>query len=110
MNAVGGSNAALVALYAALIYDIISATNSSPQTTEINAKARAETLMKWVYIGLAQGALFVIVGVIILAASGAAVWPPILGAVLAGFLMWMQYQHALQSGLASNAPGTETYA
>lgn len=110
MNGIGEGNAALVALYAALTYDIISATNSSPQTTEINAKARADTLMKWVNLGLAQALLFVVVGCIILKASGQPIWPPIVGAGLAGFLLWMQYQHALQSGLASGEPGTEHYA
>jgi hypothetical protein len=106
---VGSGPAALVALYAALTYDIISATNSSPQTTEINAAARAETLMKWVNVGLAQAALFVAVGVIILYASGQAIWPPILGAGLAGVLLWAQYQHALKSGLQKGGPPTEHY-
>jgi hypothetical protein len=47
MNEVVSENVAVtVAIYAALTYDIISATNSSPQTTEINADKRAETLMQ----------------------------------------------------------------
>ena len=57
-----GSPAVVVAVYAALTYDIISATNSSPQTTEINAASRAPTLMKWVKVGLAQAALFAVIG------------------------------------------------
>lgn len=109
MDFVGSGSAALVALYAALTYDIISATNSSPQTTEINAHARADTLMKWVHLGLAQAALFVLVGCVILRAAGQPVWPPILGAGLAGGLLYAQYVHAKRSGLASSAPGTETY-
>jgi hypothetical protein len=100
-------SAALVALYAALTYDIISATNSSPQTTEINAKDRAETLMKWVYLGLAQAALFVAVGMAILWASGQPIWPPLVGAGLAGVLLYLQYVHARNSGLASPLGGTE---
>ena len=44
---------------AGIVYEIIAAACSSPQTTEINASTRAGTLMKWVHIGLAQSALFV---------------------------------------------------
>ena len=55
------TDAAVIGISAAVVYDVISATNSSPQTTEINAAARAPTLMKWVNIGLAQGALFVVI-------------------------------------------------
>jgi hypothetical protein len=103
----GGGRATKVAVYAALTYDIISATNSSPQTTEINAAARAETLMKWVKIGLWQAAGFAIIGVILDKER----WPPALGAGLAGVLLWMQYVHAKNAGLATtHLPGTEEYA
>lgn len=99
-----------VAVYAALTYDIISATNSSPQTTEINAAARAETLMKWVKIGLAQAVLFAGVGIAIEKARGNAIWPPLLGAGLAGALLWVQYVHARNAGMAAaHLPGTESY-
>jgi hypothetical protein len=97
--------AVTVAIYAALTYDIISATNSSPQTTEINAAARADTLMKWVKLGLAQAALFASVGILLDKRR----WPPLLGSGLAGCLLWVQYVHAKEAGLASQKPGTETY-
>ena len=100
-----GDVAITVAVYATLVYDIISATNSSPQTTEINAKARADTLMKWVKLGLAQAAVFALIGV----ALDKRRWPPLLGASLAAMLLWVQYVHALNSGLASQLPGTENY-
>lgn len=100
-----GSRAARVAIYAALTYDIISATNSSPQTTEINAQARAETLMKWVHLGLAQAALFVAIGVTLDPDR----WPPLLGGGLAGMLLWMQYVYARNCGLADPGPATERY-
>lgn len=99
------SAAITVAVYAALTYDIISATNSSPQTTEINAAARADTLMKWVRIGLWQAAAFGLIGVMLDDRR----WPPALGAGLAGVLLWVQYVHAKEAGLASSAPGTERY-
>ena len=94
-----------VAVYATLMYDIISATNSSPQTTEINASKRADTLMKWVNLGLLQGALFVGVGV----ALDKQRWPPLLGGTLAGVLLYAQYRHALKSGIENPGPSTEDY-
>ena len=99
----------IIAVYAALTYDIISATNSSPQTTEINAATRAATLMKWVNLGLAQAALFAGIGIIVAAKTGRAWWPPALGSGLAAALLWLQYQHAKNAGLNSTAPGTEAY-
>lgn len=91
---------------AGIVYEIIAAACSSPQTTEINAGARATTLMKWVYIGLIQSALFI----------AAAAWfdtphrvAIITGGASAGMLMWLQYYHAREAGLASKEPGTEQY-
>ena len=95
-----------IAVFAALTYDIISATNSSPQTTEINAAARADTLMKWVKIGLAQAALFAVIGIVTTRKDK---WAPALGSGLAGWLLWVQYVHAKKEGLKSNEPGTEQY-
>jgi hypothetical protein len=101
-----GSPAVKVAVYAALTYDIISATNSSPQTTEINAAVRAETLMKWVHLGMGQAILFGAIGVMLDKQR----WPPALGVGLAGVLLYVQYLHAKQAGLATtDLPGTETY-
>lgn len=96
-----------VAIYAAVVYDVISATNSSPQTTEINAKARASTLLKWVKLGLAQAALFI--GIATIAEPAGKKWRPLLGGGLAGVLLWGQYVHARNAGLASEEPGTEQY-
>lgn len=93
---------------AALAYDIIAAACSSPQTAEINAHARASTLMKWVYIGLAQVVLFAILGAIIEKQRGKPVWPPLAGATLGGGLMLGQYLYAKRAGLSSSEPGTET--
>jgi hypothetical protein len=100
-----GGTAVAVAVYATLVYDIISATNSSPQTSELNAQARAPTLMKWVYRGLAQAAVFAALGVWLDKRR----WPPALGAGLAGVLLYVQYVDALRSGLTSPGPPTETY-
>ena|SRR5215469_1153217 len=102
----GDSDAASIAIWAALTYDIISATNSSPQTTEINAKTRAGTLMKWVHIGLIQAVGFAILGVIVERPGKR--WRPVVGVGLAGSLLYGQYVHARNMGVASNLPGTET--
>lgn len=100
-----GDNAIKVAVYATLMYDIISATNSSPQTTEINAAKRASTLMKWVHLGLLQGAVFVLIGVYLDKDR----WPPLLGGGIAGVLLYAQYQYALKSGTENPGPRTESY-
>lgn len=107
---IGDSPALTIAVYAALTYDIISATNSSPQTTEINASRRADTLMKWVYIGLAQAILFATLGYILERKRGKPGWPPVMGVAIAASLLWIQYVHAKNAGLrASGMPGSEQY-
>ena len=104
---IGGDDAATVAIYAALMYDIISATNSSPQTTEINAAARADTLMKWVKVGLVQGVLFIGIGMAIERPGKR--WRPALGGGLAAVLLWFQYVHARNAGLRQGGQPTESY-
>ena len=85
---------------------IIAAACSSPQTTEINASMRAETLMKWVNIGIAQAALFIAVAAWIDPKHRKAI---VGGGVTAGVLMYAQYAHAKRAGLANGGPPTETY-
>lgn len=89
---------------AGIVYEIIAAACSSPQTTEINAASRADTLMKWVWLGLAQAGLFL--GIAAYFDPGnrkAIVW----GGVTAAFIMYVQYDYAKKCGLKSNLPGTE---
>lgn len=90
---------------AGIVYEIIAAACSSPQTTEINASTRADTLMKWVYVGLAQAALFVFAAAMF---DKTHRFPILLGGGAAGVLMWAQYAHAKDAGLKSNKTGTET--
>lgn len=94
-----------VAVYAVLVYGITSAVVSSPQTTHLNAAARAETLMLWVRLAMAQAALFTLLGIYLDKRR----WPPALGGGLAMVLLWAQYVYAKNAGLASNEPGTEVY-
>jgi hypothetical protein len=97
-----GGIAFLVA--AGIVYEIIAAACSSPQTTEINASTRADTLMKWVHIGIVQAVVFVLVAALIDSKHA----PHILGGGgLAVGLMYGQYRHAKTAGLRSCLPGTE---
>jgi hypothetical protein len=82
-----------------LVYNVFSATNSSPQTTELFSGARADTLWKYVRLGGMQSA--VLVG--IMAIRGRSVWP-IIGGAVAGVAMWMMYAHALEAGKGKQAP------
>ena len=90
---------------AGIVYEIIAAACSSPQTTEINASSRADTLMKWVHLGIAQAAVFVAIAAAMDRPHRKAI---LLGGALAAGLMYAQYVHAKRAGLASNAPPTET--
>lgn len=91
---------------AGVMYEIIAAACSSPQTTELNAKTRADTLMKWVYLGMAQGVLFVGLAAVF---DQRHAKPLLTGGGLAAVLLFAQYAHAKNAGLASGQPGTETY-
>jgi len=89
---------------AGIVYEIIAAACSSPQTTEINAKSRSGTLMKWVNIGVAQAAVFVVVAAMLDEEHRLAI---LAGGGLAMGLMYGQYVHARNCGLKSDLPGTE---
>jgi bacteriorhodopsin len=101
-----GSNSSGVAFLvsAGIVYEIIAAACSSPQTTEINASTRASTLMKWVYIGIGQAAIFVVAAA---AYDRKHTKPILVGGSLAAVLMYLQYTHARAAGLQSGAPPTE---
>jgi len=89
---------------AGIVYEIIAAACSSPQTTEINAKTRAPTLMKWVHVGMAQSVLFVGAAAYFDRRHRAAI---LAGGGTALLLMYGQYLHAARAGTASSEPGTE---
>jgi len=90
---------------AGIVYEIIAAACSSPQTTEINADTRAETLMKWVHVGLVQAGVFVAIAATIDNEHAA---PIIVGGGLAAGLMYFSYVHAKNAGLGDGKPGTES--
>ena len=105
-TAVKGSGGIAFLVAAGIVYEIIAAACSSPQTTEINASVRADTLMKWVNIGIAQAALFIVIAAWIDEAHRVAI---LAGGTTAAVLMYGQYAHAKRAGLANGGPPTESY-
>lgn len=108
VSLIGSDYAVTFMVSAGLVYEIIAAACSSPQTAEINARKRSATLMKWVKIGLAQSALFVLVA-ILMADSDKKRWAAFFGGAMAGAMMYGSYIYANRCGLAEGGPGTESY-
>jgi hypothetical protein len=106
-----GDDAAVEFMAAGLsVFGIVAAACSSPQTTELNAGARAATLMKWVNIGMGMAAVFVLGAAYIAQESGKGDPRPILaGGTLAAAMMYASYAHAKKAGLASGQSPTESY-
>lgn len=105
-TAVRGDSGIAFLVSSGIVYEIIAAACSSPQTTEINARHRAETLMKWVYLGIGQAAIFIAVAAYIDRQHRAAI---IAGGGTAAVLMYGQYVHAKRCGLESGKSGTENW-
>lgn len=103
------TDAALLGIAYLGVKDIYSADNSSPQTTEINAKHRVATLMKWVNIAAVESLSIVL----ILAAAaprGHKRWP-FFGGMLALIVTYGQYLYAKACGVkATDQPVTEHFA
>ena len=103
-SAIGTEDDAVAFMVAAgLMFEAIAAFCSSPQTAEINADKRAATLMKWVHIGMINGAALILIAAFIDKKR----WPALMGGAFAGTSMYLSYVYAKRSGLKSNAPGTE---
>ena len=65
MSWIGPGAALLVGVYADLAFNLFSAMNSSPQTTELFADDRAETLWKYVKIADAAAVGFGLLGTLL---------------------------------------------
>lgn len=101
---VTGGRMLSVAVSAEMVYQLVGANMSSPQTAELNAKARAPTISKWVNLtNLEAGAW-----IIFLCMLDESLWPA-LGGGLAAVTMYFKYRHAIASGLANGGQGTENY-
>lgn len=105
-SAVKGGGGIAFLVTAGIVYEIIAAACSSPQTTELNASARADTLMKWVHIGAIQAVGFVAIAAVIDKKHRVEI---IAGGSLALALIYAQYYHARNAGLRNGGPTTETY-
>jgi hypothetical protein len=102
----GSGNGVAFLVASGITYEIIAANCSSPQTAELNAAKRAETLMKWVNIGLIQSAFFIVVAASVDKQHRKAI---IAGGVLSAGIMYAFYYHAKQAGLASSEEPTEQW-
>lgn len=104
MFAGNGGRMLKVAVSAELIYQLVGANMSSPQTAELNAAARAPTIAKWVNLTNLEAAGWTA----LLCMLDGSLWP-LLGGALAAVGMYFKYAHAIHSGLTSPEPGTENY-
>ena len=104
----GAGAAGLFGIYADLAYNCYSATNSSPQTTELFAGERDKTLWKYVVLGDAQVVALAGIGFVVLSATGqkALRWWPVIGAGLVAVAMHAMYWHALRAGRGQTPPAT----
>lgn len=99
----------LFGVYLDMAYNVASANLSSPQTTELFASARSDTLWKHVKRADAQVAVYTAIGAVIANAEnrGSWIWP-VFGGTLAGLIMHASYAVALRDGLASSGGGGKT--
>ena len=104
---VSGSWGVAFLVSAGIMAEIIAKAVSSPQTAELNAATRAPTLMKWVKLGLIEGAALVLIAAFIDRKFRV---PILLGAAAEGAITAAEYAHAKKSGLASNEAPTEQHA
>lgn len=100
MENMGGSlTAILIGVWATFALDVFSTLNSSPQTTELFADDREDTLMHWVLIGDAAA----IGGGTTAAIISKKVWP-LIGVVGVVLMMHVLYRHAVKRGKGLEPP------
>lgn len=91
--------AILLMVSATFALDVFSTLNSSPQTTELFASDREDSLMHWVLIGDAAAITGGVAGAIV----DGSMWP-IIGAVAIALLMHYLYRHAVARGTGQAPP------
>jgi len=95
----GATAAILVGVWGTFALDVFSTLNSSPQTTELFADDREDSLMHWVVIGSAVAVGGGIYGTVLSSSP----WP-LLGAVAVTGGMYLAYVHAVRRGKGQQAP------
>ena len=106
LSAVSNGNGIAFLVAAGISAEITAKACSSPQTTELNANARAKTLMKWVNIGAVEGLLFIAIAAYVDKKHRTAI---LAGGLLAAVITYGEYLYAKSAGLKSTEPGTESY-
>ena len=100
----GTTSAILFGVWATFALDVFSTLNSSPQTTELFASDRQQSLMHWVVIGD------------LVAVSGGVAWSliarspwPVVATILVAGGMHYAYGHAVGRGLSQAPPQQGSY-
>lgn len=93
-----------VAVSAEMVYQLVGSNMSSPQTAELNAKARAPTIQKWVTMTNFEAVAWTL----FLCMLDGTLWPAVGGGIALGGMV-CKYKYAIVSGLGSGAPATENY-
>lgn len=105
MEHAGGTlTAVLIGVWATFALDVYSTLNSSPQTTELFAKDREDTLVHWVKIG---GGVAIAGGAAATVISGKP-WP-LIATVGVAVMMWYFYMHAVKRGQGQAPPAESGY-
>lgn len=91
----GTTAAILIGVWATFALDVFSTVNSSPQTTELFAAEREESLMYWVKVGAAVG----IGGGLLASVLSRKPWP-LVATVVVSLGMLQMYRHAVKRGAA----------
>ena len=96
----GSVAAALFGIWATFALDVFSTMNSSPQTTELFAGERQDSLMHWVHFG----DVVALSGGLAASVASRKAWP-VIGAATVVVLMHCSYRHALERGREQIQPG-----
>jgi len=98
-NSTASLTAILIGVWATFALDVFSTLNSSPQTTELFADDREDSLMHWVLIGDAIALSGGVAGSIL----SKSIWPTI-GAGGVVIMMHILYKHAVVRGKGLEPP------
>jgi hypothetical protein len=98
----GTAVAILIGVWATFALDVYSTLNSSPQTTELFAKDRQDSLMHWVLIGSAVAVGGGAVGAVI-----SRRWWPLLATLVVAGGMYYCYAHAVRRGTCGSGQSAD---
>lgn len=99
MDANGATVAVLIGVWATFALDVFSTLNSSPQTTELFAGDREDSLMHWVLVGDAVAIGGGLAGTLV----SKRLWP-LLAATIVAVGMHYTYRHAVRRGIGQSPP------